>query len=143
MQERQIKVAPLVEKRRRMVMEERPLNLKEVSMLASMRWKNEPLFGNPDFFFSDDYKKVMDSMTRPITDAEIQELLKVVGRDGQPKYMSDEFVPIHGKPVFLTEEQAKDLLGLEQVERYRKATAEEASVLYSDPYSREVVEGIN
>lgn len=142
MHEKQVRVPQQIERRRRTALEERPLTLKEVTMLSSLHWKNELLFGKPDYFYSDDYKKVMETTKRPVTQGEIQQLLQVLGRDGKPKYTKDDFVPIQGKSAFLTEEQAKDLLGLEHIEKYRKATAEEANILYSDIYSREVTEGM-
>ena len=142
MQEKQIRVPQQIERRRRTALEERPLTLKEVTVLSSLHWKNAPLFGKAEYFYSDNYKKVMETTKRPVTQEEIKQLLQVQGRDGKPKYTREDFVPLQGKTAFLTEEQAKDLLGLERIERYRKATAEEANILYSDIYSREATEGM-
>jgi hypothetical protein len=141
MEEKTLKVAPAIDRRRKTALE-RPLTIKEVSMLSSLRWEKKPLFGGSDFFFSDEYKKIMEIMKRPATEADFLPLLAVIGKDGNLKYSKEDFLPVQGKWVFLTEEQAKDLLGFDRVERYRPATAEEANILYSDSYSHEVTVGM-
>jgi hypothetical protein len=64
--------------------------------------------------------------------------------EGSSSYPSDFITCLTRRQTdaFLTEEEARDLLGLEQVVKYRPATPDEANIIYCDIHSRIVKDGL-
>jgi hypothetical protein len=120
----------------------RPLSPREVSILLSLRRHGEPVYESADVFYSDAYREIHKLRNRPLTADEAKRLLQLTDKSGKPLYAEEALKLPDGTCRIPTEQQAKDLCGVESFEIYRPATQEEADRLYADIHSRLVTEDL-
>ena len=118
----------------------RPLNDSEVTHLLSLRCQGRPVYESAELFHSDVYAEIRKLRGRALTPEDATRLLDMRNADGKPKHAEESVKIPEGSFRIPTEQQAKDLRGVESYAMYRPATQKEANRLYVDIHSRLISE---